>query len=142
MSLESDSDDTEVPHSITVYGSKSIPLDSAGKMHQTDLGKYLQYVAKHWASTNPSLQRIYIRFAYDEDLGIMNVLSGYIGHSYRLMKLFEGVWRYVSYEDWNPNPKANGARHFRSFDDLPGILNNDLDFFDDDYPSDHPWIDF
>lgn len=126
------------PRSITVYGSTPIPLDSQGKLHCTDVGIYLQYVAANWASTNSSLCRIYVRFGFDEDLNIVTSLSGFVGFCYRIMKTSEG-WKYISYADWSPKPRAFGSGHFKSFDGLPGILDDDRDFFGDDYADDIPW---
>ncbi len=46
-------------------------------------------------------------------------------------------WRPISYADWSPGSPRN--RYYDSWDNLPGILDDDLDFFEDDFPGDVPW---
>ncbi len=89
------------------------------------LGAYLEFTVEQWASTNPSISRIYIIFGYDLGLGIMDEMLGIIGHRFRLMRHSPDVW------------KSHAFRHARSgpagilcYDGLPGILADDRDFFD------------
>lgn len=110
-------------------------IDNDNRMCHSDLQQNLEdMVHRTWTSGNDSLQRIYMFFGYDEglDLGDGMVCTGY---RFRLMKLSSGSWGIVDIGAWSESPVISTflGPLYRPFDDLPGILPDDIDHFPEDY---------
>lgn len=89
---------------------------------------YLEAVVKHWASTNPSLRRIYLSFGDDEGTNIHDGMGNF-GCRYRMMKMPCGEWKHVNALYWSPVYSGFSEGCYHPFDDLPGVLEEDADFF-------------
>lgn len=87
-------------------------------------------VRRTWTSGNDSLQRIYLFFGYDEELGLGDgmVCNGY---RFRLMKLSSESWGTVDIGAWSESAVISTflESFYRPFDNLPGILPDDMDHF-------------
>ncbi|KJA16795.1 hypothetical protein HYPSUDRAFT_58050 [Hypholoma sublateritium FD-334 SS-4] len=97
---------------------------------ETALMKFLEGMIKDfWMSKNSSIKRVYLFFGYDEDLDMGDGLTC-VGYRYRIMKLPSGDWRAINIACWSEDPTRNIYGFlYHPFDHLPGILEDDLDFF-------------
>lgn len=118
------------PSVATNTNIKQVPVVEKG-MSDHQLQNYLEFIVEQWASTNPSIRRIYIIFGYDIGLNIVDGMMGVIGQHYRMMKLPSGEWEGVCFKYWRAGMKLLGAggSQFQPHDGLPGILDEDMDFW-------------
>lgn len=109
----------------------ALSRDNPKSMGQIELGAFLESLIKNsWMSKNSSIKRVYLFFGYDDDLNIGDGLTC-VGYRYRIMKLPSGGWRAVNISCWSGDSSRNYYEYlYRPFDDLPGILEDDLDFFE------------
>lgn len=107
--------------------SRQLPAVEKG-ISDHRLGVYLEPVVEQWASSNPSLCRIYVLFGYDIGLNIIDGLRGVIGHRYRMMKQPSGEWASISFT-YRTVTARTGANPGLHDDGLPGILDEDMDFW-------------
>lgn len=94
-------------------------------------GKYLECIVEQWASTVPSLRRVYLLFGYDDQAHIHSGRD-YVGCRFRMMKLPTAKWQYVDIQYWHPENRTLYPHLYSPYDGLPGILEEDTDFFHED----------
>lgn len=87
-------------------------------------------IQNSWASKTSSIVRVYLFFGYDDDLNLGNGLSC-VGYRFRLMKVpISGDWKAIDISSWAENPSRDYfASLYHPFDGLPGILEDDRDYF-------------
>lgn len=91
-------------------------------------GEYLECLIEQWALANPLLHTVYLSFGYS-DMACIRDRMGYVGCKFRMMKLPLGKWRSVNTQYWHPDNRSFFQDAYRPYDDLPGILEEDIDFF-------------
>lgn len=109
-------------------------IDNDNRMCHSELQQSLEnMVHQTWTSQNDTLRRVYMFFGYDEALGLGDgmVCNGY---RFRLMKLSTGSWGVVDIGAWSESSVIATflGPLYRPFDDLPGILPDDIDHFSED----------
>lgn len=92
-------------------------------------GAYMQHLASLWASESPSLSRIYLSIGYDEYWGMTSPFR--IGCRSRILKLQDGTWHATDLDHWSEDSLAMLAKYYKPADNLPGILEDDIDLFAD-----------
>lgn len=101
-------------------------------MKGRECDKYLERIVEQWASTTPSLCRVYLAFGYD-DLAHIHDGGDCVGCRFRMMKLPTGTWKSVNIQYWHPENRTFSPHLYCPYDDLPGILEEDADFFHEDF---------
>ena len=97
-----------------------------------DLAKFLEnMIGEVWMLESPSIQRVYLFFGYDDNLNIGDGLAT-TGCRFRMVKLDSGSWKAVNLAYWRSRNRGLFSNLYLPFDGLPGILDEDLDPFDED----------
>lgn len=111
--------------------ANALSRDNAKSMGQIELKDLLEsMIKKTWTFKNPSIRRVYLFFGYDEDLNMGDGLTC-VGYRFRLMKIASSDWRAVDISSWSGDASRNYYEYlYRPFDHLPGILEDDRDFFE------------
>ena len=98
------------------------------RMSILDSSTYLEHVAEHWASASPLLCRIYLSFGYGDEAQIHDGMDN-LGVQCRLMKQPSGNWKFVNMQYWSPDNRGFFQNSYRPYDKLPGVLEEDVNFF-------------
>ncbi|KJA16326.1 hypothetical protein HYPSUDRAFT_207119 [Hypholoma sublateritium FD-334 SS-4] len=90
---------------------------------------YFQNLVVLWASESSSLSRIYFNIGYDDHWGMTSPYL--IGSRKRLLKMEDGTWSITDLDHWSSNGSGMLSAYYIPEDGLPGILEDDVDFFAD-----------
>ncbi len=99
-------------------------------MADYDLAQLLGELVETWTAKCPSMRRVYLFFGYDDYLNIGDGMA-ICGCRYRVMKTDSGNWRAVNIAYWKAWNRGRFSHLYHPFDSLPGIIDNDLDPFEE-----------
>lgn len=115
---------------VMVHPYTTIPNKYGDHLVSKGEAIYFQHLAALWASESLSLSRIYFNIGYDEDWGMTSPYL--IGTRNRLLKLEDGTWSFTDLDHWSADGSDTYAAANIPSDGLPGVLEDDIDFFADE----------